>query len=185
MGPLPACIFQIVPSVGKFLGKKLKTMETGAADMRKLEKLKKSRTGKKGYITKRINQLHGMVEAGGCSRGEMKRLMDKLVAVFEELENLCEEIMDISLLHDVSDDNLNNVEDIRFNIDSCVARVTEHIESRQGEAPSSGSHRTSSSSIRTSKWVETLPDVSSNALEGYESSVIHPHYDVSTMHDEV
>ena len=52
---------------------------TKAADMRKLTKLKKIRTGKKIYITKRINQLNGMVEAGGCGRGEMKRLVDKLV----------------------------------------------------------------------------------------------------------
>ena len=57
-------------------------MGTVAEDMRKLTKLKKSRTGKKGYITKRINQLNGMVEAGACSRGEMKRLTEKLAAVF-------------------------------------------------------------------------------------------------------
>ena len=56
--------------------KKLKAMETVAADMRKLTKLRNGRTGKKGYITKRINQLNGMVEAGGCSRGEMRRLME-------------------------------------------------------------------------------------------------------------
>ena len=137
---------------------------TKAADMRKLTKLKKSRTGKKIYITKRINQLNGMVEAGGCGRGEMKRLVDKLVVVYEELEKVCDDIMDISLLHDVSDDNLNDVEDIRFNVDSCVALVTEHIESRQDEAPSSGSQRTSSGSMRTIRWVAMLPGASSDAL---------------------
>ena len=71
-------------------------------DMRKLKKLKVSRTGKKGYITKGMNQLNGMVEAGGCSRGEMKRLINRLVAVYEELENVCEEITDLEILHDVS-----------------------------------------------------------------------------------
>ena len=126
-------------------------MGTVAADMRKLTKLKRSRTGKKRYITMRINQLNGMVEAGGCSRGEMRRLMDKLVEVYEELETVCEEIMDLSLLHDVSEDDLNNVEEIRFNVDNCVALVTEHLESRLDEAPSSGSHRTSSGSMRTLK----------------------------------
>ena len=133
-------------------------------DMRKLKKLKVSRTGKKGYITKGMNQLNGMVEAGGCSRGEMKRLMNRSVAVYEELENVCEEITDLEILHDVS-------EDIRFNVDCCVASVTEHLESRQDEAPSSGSQRTSSGLLRTIKWVSMLPAPSSNALEDYESNL--------------
>ena len=81
-------------------------MGTVAADMRKLTKLKRSRTGKKRYITMRINQLNGMVEAGGCSRGEMRRLMDKLVELYEELETVCEDFMDLTLLHDGSDDDL-------------------------------------------------------------------------------
>ena len=147
-------------------------------DMRKLKKLKVSRTGKKGYITKGIKQLNGMVEAGGCSRGEMKRLMNRLVAVYEELDNVCEEITDLSILHDVSDD-LNDIEDIRFNVDCCVALVTEHIESRQDEAPSSGSQRTSSGSMRTIKWVAMLPAASSNALEEYETSNVDTGSDVS------
>ena len=77
-------------------------MGSVAVDMRKLKKLKVSRTGKKGYITKGIKQLNGMVEAGGCSRGEMKRLMNRLVAVYEELDNVCEKITLVSILHDVS-----------------------------------------------------------------------------------
>ena len=46
-------------------------MGSVAVDMRKLKKLKVSRTGKEGHITKGINKLNGMVEEGGCSRGEM------------------------------------------------------------------------------------------------------------------
>lgn len=116
---------------------------------RRLALLKSKRTGKKASITKRIKQLAGMVEAGGCSRTLMQDMKGKLTAVYEELEVVCEEIAQVSELHDVSDPN-NDIEEIRFNVDSCIAEVTDHIESRQGEAPSSGS-------MRTLSWVANLP----------------------------
>ena len=124
-------------------------MEAQSEDLKKLVKLQRSRTGKKGSITKRIEQLNGMAEAGGCSRRQMKFLLDKLTTVYEELEKVCEEISDISALLDVSDDNNNNIEDIRFNVDCCFALVSEHIDSRQDESSSSGQ--------RTLSWVATLP----------------------------
>ena len=51
--------------------KELINMDTEEA-RRKLTKLKRSRTGKKGAITKRIAQLNGMAEAGGMSRRQMR-----------------------------------------------------------------------------------------------------------------
>ena len=86
---------------------------------RRLAVLKSKRTGKKASITKRIKQLAGMVEAGGCSRTLMQDMMGKLAAVYEELEVVCEEIAQLSELHDVSDPN-NDIEEIRFNVDSCI-----------------------------------------------------------------
>ena len=80
-------------------------METQSEEQRRLGKLVRSRTGKKGSITKRISQLNGMAEAGGCSRKQMKFLLDKLVQVYDELEKVCDEICDLSAILDKSDDN--------------------------------------------------------------------------------
>ena len=133
-------------------------MDRPSGRLAKLEKLKRSRTGKKGSITKRLEQLNGMAEAGGCSRRQMKYLMEKLMVVFEELQKVCEEIADISLLENVSEEN-NDIENVRFNVDSCVALVIEHLESRQDEAPSSDSARTMS-------WVASSPFAASDASGG-------------------
>ena len=89
---------------------------------RKLTKLKRSRTGKKGAITKRIAQLNGMAEAGGMSRRQMRYMMEKLIEVYSELEKVCDEITDISELFEENDD-LNCIEDVRMNVDTCVASL--------------------------------------------------------------
>ena len=77
--------------------KNLTTMDQ-SDEIRRIKKLQRSRTGKKGGITKRITQLTGMAEAGGCSRRQMKYLMEKLVVVYEELVKVCEEISDLCIL---------------------------------------------------------------------------------------
>ena len=112
--------------------------------------MRNSRTGKKGVITKRIGRLEGMVEAGGCGRRFMKEMMERLVIVYQELEKVCTEINQLLTLFDEIDE-LNFIEEVRMNVDECVALVTEHLESRADEAPSS------SSSARTLSWVAQLP----------------------------
>ena len=149
--------------------KNLTTMDQ-SDEIRRIKKLQRSRTGKKGGITKRITQLTGMAEAGGCSRRQMKYLMEKLVGVYEELVKVCEEISDLCILVDQFDDN-NCVEDVRVNVDNCVALVTEHIESRADENTSS-----SSSSMRTLSWVANLPvqnDEVDRSSSGPENALNH------------
>ena len=63
-------------------------MDMPPEDQRRLAILKSRRTGKKVSITKRIKQLAGMVEAGGCSRTLMQNMMGKLTTVYEELETV-------------------------------------------------------------------------------------------------
>ena len=69
----------------------------------------------------------------------MTAVMDGLNSVFKELEQVCEEISSIS--DDI--DELNSLEDIRMNIEICVAVVTDHLDGRRDEPPST----------ETSSWV--------------------------------
>ena len=117
---------------------------------RRLAILRNSRTGKKGVITKRIARLEGMVEAGGCGRRFLREMMERLVVVYQELEQVCTEINDLLTLLDEFDE-LNDTENVRMNVDECVALVTEHLDSRLDEAPSS------TMSARTMSWVAQLP----------------------------
>ena len=119
--------------------------------------LRRSRTGKKAAITKRIGRLMGMVEAGACSRRQIRMLMEKLVAVFEELEKVCTEISDLSIVSGVAEDELNDLEDVRMNLDECVVQVEDHLESRQDEAPSS------SSDSLTRSWLYQNSEIMDNA----------------------
>ena len=152
--------------------KELINMDTEEA-RRKLTKLKRSRTGKKGAITKRIAQLNGMAEAGGMSRRQMRYMMEKLIEVYSELEKVCDEITDISELFEEIDD-LNCIEDVRMNVDTCVALVTEHIESRQDELSSSFG------SVRTLSWVANLP------IASYEPEVDNQVYEApSSQVDDI
>ena len=109
---------------------------------KKLKVLQRARTGKKISITKRIQQLNEHVSQRGGRRA-LGLLLDGLQKVFWELEQVCEEILNLS---EVVDD-LNDIEEIRFEVDSCVASATEYLESRQDDPPST------SSSIALS-WVQ-------------------------------
>ena len=136
--------------------------EVGAR--RRLIILRNSRTGKKGAITKRIARLDGMVEAGGCGRRFMREMMEKLVVAYQEFEQVCTEINQLLTLFDEVDE-LNGIEEVRLNVDECVALVTEHLDSRADEAPSS------SSSARTLSWVAQLPLPSHSDVSESDSRV--------------
>jgi hypothetical protein len=90
---------------------------------RRLKMLRGSRTAKKGSITKRIKKLNSFVAENGGRRAT-EIMMKALLAVYAELEKVC---ADISLNTD-EDDILNNLEDIRFEVENCVAMVTEYLE---------------------------------------------------------
>ena len=69
----------------------------------------------------------------------MRGLVNGLHEVFSDLEKVCEEIY---LISDEIDE-LNSVEDIKINIELCVAMVTDHLDSRRDEP----------ASTETSSWV--------------------------------
>ena len=73
---------------------------------KRLKILRESRTGKKGSITKRINQLYQYV-AEKEGRRATELLLKYLHKVYEELEKVCGEISELSDEYD----GLNDLED--------------------------------------------------------------------------
>ena len=102
--------------------------------VRRLKKLEGSRNGKKGSITKRINQLENFVSERNGRRAT-QLLVGALETVYRELEEVCEEISNL----DEEDDSNFDIEDIRFDVQTCVAMVTEYLEVRKDDIGSEGS----------------------------------------------
>ena len=91
---------------------------------RRLKHLKYMRRGKKAAITKRIAQLETFVNEGSKKR-MLQILVDGLQTVQTELISVCDEITERTS----DDDEYNNLEDVRSNVEVCVAMVTAHLES--------------------------------------------------------
>ena len=104
------------------------------AHERRLKKLKETRTRKKRYITMRINQLERMVgEKGG--RRAIGLLLGNLETVYHELEGVCGDISDIC----DDEDPYNDIEEIRFQVETSMAMVTEYLEARKDDPTSDNS----------------------------------------------
>ena len=117
---------------------------------KKLKTLKGQRTQKKGNITTRIKKLEELVDAGG-SRRAMMTVMQGLLKVMDEIQQVCDEISNMT----DEIDHLNCIDDIRVNVEVCVAMTTEHLDSRANEP----------ASTETISWVEKHADMSRNGSE--------------------
>ena len=105
----------------------------GDGDMEKqLKKLKYSRRGKKSAITKRVQQINKLVSEVG-SRRRIQILLDALLKVFAELREVCSDISSMC------DDEYNDIEDIRTEVDDCMAMVVDYLEARRDDPPSTDS----------------------------------------------
>ena len=115
---------------------KMAAAEGGGSDNlgRRLKRLKGSRTGKKSSITKRITQLERMVSEKSGRRA-LQMLLQNLGTIYQELEQVCEEISTIS----DDEDPYNDIEEIRFQVETTVATVTEHLEARKDDPHSESS----------------------------------------------
>ena len=92
-----------------------------------------SRRGKKGSITKRIQQIDRIVGEGG-SRSKIEFLVSALIEVQKAMQGVCEELMTIAT--DTDSEYLDN-ENLR--IDTCIAEAKEYLERRKNDPPSTGS----------------------------------------------
>ena len=117
-----------------------------------LKTLKGQRTWKKGAITKRIRKLEALVNDGG-SRRVIAAAVVGLQTVFEELNQVCASIA--AMIEDV--DDLNSLEDIRMDVEMCVAMANEDLEARKDDPPSSADS--------TSTWVNQHAEVAGNGAD--------------------
>ena len=108
--------------------------ESQMDDEKRLKALKFSRRGKKSSITKRVNELERLVTEGG-SRKRIQYLVEAMLKVFQEITEVC---LQISILSDELDEK-NDLELVKANIDSCVALVSEYLDSRRDDPPSKSS----------------------------------------------
>ena len=112
-----------------------------------LKTLKGQRTWKKGAITKRIKKLESMVNDGG-RRTLIRAAVDGLLTVFDELNQVCASIAAMS--EEV--DDLNSVEEIRMEVEMCVAMANEDLDARKDDPPSTEDD--------TSEWVNQHAGIS-------------------------
>ena len=89
-----------------------------------------SRRGKKGSITKRIQQIDRIVGEGD-SRSKIEFLVSALIEVQKAMQGVCEELMTIAT--DTDSEYLDN-ENLR--IDTCIAEAKEYLERRKNDPPS-------------------------------------------------
>ena len=93
-----------------------------------LEQLKFIRRGKKSAITKRIATLEKLVAEGG-GRRVIASLMERLQAVFEETNAICDEIANRSEGIDLC----NDLENVRINVDTCLAYASDYLNEREND----------------------------------------------------
>ena len=92
--------------------------------------LKFIRRGKKSAITKRIATLEKLVAEGG-GRRVIASLMERLQAVVEETEKICEEIANRSEEIDL----YNDLENVRIDVDTCLAYASDYLNERVNDPP--------------------------------------------------
>ena len=91
--------------------------------------LRKQRGGKKGSITKRINQIEEIMKENG-SRTRIRSLFDSMLEVRKDAKDINQK------LEDLGEDTENWMDDLDYQVDSIKAKMEEYIESRQADPPS-------------------------------------------------
>ena len=133
------------------------------AEEKRLKALKLSRRGKKSSITRRVAELERLVSEGG-SRTRIQFLMEAMLKVYQEITEVC---LQISILAQDIDEK-NDLELVKEKIDSCIAQVTDYLDSRRDDPPSTNS--------LCSTWIAEHTAMMENVSKGSRSST-----DVASM----
>ena len=99
-------------------------------NVEKVTQLKNTRSSKKGWITKRVDQLNRLVSEGG-SRTKIKHLHPILISKYNEVKDLCLEISRLS-----NEDTTSWLEEVEMRVDSCTADVNDYLEARKDDPAS-------------------------------------------------
>ena len=98
---------------------------------REITTLKNKRAGKKGGITKRINQIKKLVH-GKQSRSGVTYLLGQIAGVVEETRLIAEQVF--ALTNDAADTLW--IEELDADVDLCNSVVTDYLKSREDEPES-------------------------------------------------
>ena len=98
----------------------------------RIKSLRRQRAGKKGLITKRIQQLDELTSQGG-SRTRTTSLLQSLIEVKHEAKKINQSLEDLG---EDTEDWMDWMDEISLAIDNCKANIEEYLDSRKHEAPS-------------------------------------------------
>ena len=96
-------------------------------------KLKRQRAGKKGSITKRVNDLTRLVSESG-SRTRIRFLHDALLKVHQAVKDTCAELADLTPPEAL---DIEWLEKVNYVVESCSSEVHEYLEARKEDSASS------------------------------------------------
>ena len=99
----------------------------------RINKIIRLRAGKKGSITKRIDQLNKLINEGG-SRTKVKYLLTAMMGVHKAAKELSEEFDTLA-----AEPDLDWIEELNLRVDTCIGEVQDYISSRQNEPASCAS----------------------------------------------
>ncbi len=119
----------------------------------KLASLKRSRAGKKGSITKRVEQLKRIVSEGG-SRTRLRYLLSCLLEVQKAVKLISSEILQLSG-NDQAD--IAWLEDVNFTVDDCASEVHGYFEARKDD-PESDPSMTESWAYKHASHIDLTSD---------------------------
>ena len=130
----------------------------------KLASLKRSRAGKKGSITKRVEQLKRIVSEGG-SRTRLQYLLSCLLEVQKAVKLISSEILQLSG-NDQAD--IAWLEDVNFTVDDCASEVHGYLDARKND-PESDPSMTESWAYKHASHIDLASDKSSENDEDIDT----------------
>ena len=104
------------------------------ANVTKIKLLKRKRAGKKGLITKKINQIKTLIDERG-SRTKIQFLHARLMDCKRETTDIHEDLME---LLEETDESFGDqwIEEITYDIDDCSSDINDYLISRKDDPPS-------------------------------------------------
>ena len=104
------------------------------ANVTKIKLLKRKRAGKKGLITKKINQIKTLIDERG-SRTKIQFLHARLMDCERETTDIHEDLME---LLEETDESFGDqwIEEITYDIDDCSSDINDYLISRKDDPPS-------------------------------------------------
>ena len=102
-------------------------MDPNALDAEeKAASMRRTRAGKKGYITRLVKHVRRLVSESGSHR-QIRMLMSRLLEVLQETRRINSEVLELS---GNDGDDIAWMEDVNFTVDVAATEVDDYLEAR-------------------------------------------------------